>query len=158
PGNITINDATEPAIAVNPVSPNNVVASWILGPLQNVISGVSLDGGRTWQQVPIPLTVCSGGTMIGAGDPWLSFAPGGDLYAVNLAGTTLAARTVFVNKSTDGGLHWSAPIVVPATTNTTPDHPTISADRTDARYAYAAWHSSADKNQAPAVFTRTTDG
>ena len=100
PGTFTINDATEPAIAVNPVNPNNVVASWILGPVQNVIAGVSLNGGRTWQQVPIPLTLCSGGQFVAAGDPWLSFAPNGDLYAVNLAGMSIPARGVFVNKST----------------------------------------------------------
>jgi hypothetical protein len=157
-GNITINDATEPAIAVNPLHPNNVVASWIQGPIQNIISAVSQDGGRSWQQVPIPLTVCSGGTLIGAGDPWLSFAPNGDLYAFNLAGPTLPARGAYVNKSTDGGLHWSAPILVPNTANTLPDRPTITADRMDSRYAYAAWHSSADRLQNPAVFTRTTDG
>jgi hypothetical protein len=157
-GTITINDATEPAIAVNPVNPNNIVASWIQGPIQNIIAAVSLDGGRSWQQVPIPLTLCSGGQFVGAGDPWLSFAPNGDLYAVNLAGPTLPARGAFVNKSSDGGLHWSVPVMVPATTNTLPDHPTITADRTDARFAYAAWHSSADKSQIPAVFTRTTDG
>ena len=110
PGTFTLNDATEPAIAVNPVNPNNVVASWILGPVQNVIAGVSLNGGRTWQQVPIPLTLCSGGQFVAAGDPWLSFAPNGDLYAVNLAGMSIPARGVFINKSTDGGLHWSPPI------------------------------------------------
>lgn len=158
PGTFTLNDATEPAIAVNPQNANNVVASWILGPVQNIISAVSFNGGRTWRQVPIPLTVCSGGSLIGAGDPGLSFGPNGDLYAVNVAGMTLAARGVYINKSTDGGLHWSAPILVPNTGNTSPDAPTITADRTDARFAYALWHSSADKNQNPAVFTRTTDG
>jgi hypothetical protein len=158
PGTFTLNDATEPAIAVNPAHPNNIVASWIFGPFQDVIAGVSFDGGRSWQQVPIPLTVCSGGSLIGAGDPWLSFGPNGELYAVNVAGMTVPARGVFVNKSTDGGLHWSPPITVPGTINASPDHPTITADRTDSRFAYALWHSSADKTQNPAVFTRTTDG
>src|SRR5438445_5946334 len=158
PGTFTLNDATEPAIAVNPAHPNNIVASWIFGPIQDVIAGVSFDGGRSWQQVPIPLTVCSGGSLIGAGDPWLSFGPNGDLYAVNVAGMTVPARGVFVNKSTDGGLHWSPPITLPGTINASPDHPTITADRTDSRFAYALWHSSADKTQNPAVFTRTTDG
>src|SRR5258708_26858975 len=75
PGTFTLNDATEPAIAVNPAHPNNIVASWTFSPIQEVIAGVSFDGGRAWHQVPIPLTVCSGGSLIGAGDPLLSFGP-----------------------------------------------------------------------------------
>jgi hypothetical protein len=157
-GTFTLNDATEPVIAVNPLNPNNVVASWILGPAQNIISGVSFDGGRSWQQVPIPLTVCSGGQLIGATEPWLSFGPSGDLYAANIAGITTATVGVYVNKSADGGLHWSPPLLIPGTSNATPFHPTITADRTDRRFAYSAWKSDGDKNQYPAVFSRTTDG
>src|SRR5258708_490378 len=59
PGTWTINDAVEPAIAVNPLNPNNVVASYFIGPVQNVIAAVSFNGGRNWQQVPVPLTACS---------------------------------------------------------------------------------------------------
>src|SRR5579859_5846751 len=68
-------DAAEPIVAANPVNPNNVVAAWMGGFVQNIVAGVSFDGGRTWQQVPLPLTVCSGGAYLGAGDVWLSFAP-----------------------------------------------------------------------------------
>src|SRR5438309_2186217 len=73
PGPGTPDDAAEPFVAVNPINPKNIVAAWIQGPFQNIISATSLDGGRTWQQVPMPLTVCSGGPFLGAGDPWLSF-------------------------------------------------------------------------------------
>jgi hypothetical protein len=148
----------EPAIAVNPVNPNNVVASYFIGPVQNVIAGVSFNGGRNWQQVPVPLTACSGGPFFGAGDTWLSFAPNGDLYTINDAGITLDGRGIFVNKSTDGGLHWSAPVMV-GLTNSFADHPTITADRTDARFVYAAWKASTDnQNHNLPVFARTTNG
>jgi len=158
PGTWTINDAAEPYAVVNPNNPNNIVASWILGPAQNIICGVSRNGGRNWQQVSIPLSICSGGPYAGAGDPGLSFAPNGDLYAVNIAGMTLPERAIFVNKSSDGGLHWSAPILVPGTAGTMPDRPTITADRTDPRFAYAIWPSHTDKNQTPPAFARTTNG
>ena len=62
-GAFTLNAAVEPAIAVNPIHPNNVVASWIFGPFQDLISGVSFDGGRSWTaaqlqepRLPIALT------------------------------------------------------------------------------------------------------
>ena len=157
-GTFTLNDATEPVIAVNPLNPNNVVASWILGPAQNIISSVSLDGGRNWRQVPIPLTACSGGSLIAAVEPWLSFGPNGTLYAVNIAGMTVPTLGVYVSKSTDGGLDWSPSLLIPGTASAAPFHASITADRTDARFAYAAWKGTADKNQYPAVFSRTTDG
>jgi hypothetical protein len=158
PGTWTVNDAVEPAIAVNPANPNNVVASYFIGSVQNVIAGVSFNGGRNWQQVAVPLTACSGGPFWGAGDTWLSFAPNGDLYTINDAGFSIDARGVFVNKSTDGGLHWSTPIMV-GRTNTFCDHPTITADRTDARFVYAAWKAATnDKLHNQPMFARTTDG
>lgn len=79
PGPWPTDDAGEPVVAVNPIHPNNVVTAWIQGRLQDIIASVSLDGGQTWQRVPIPFTTCSGGPFLGAGDPWLSFGPNGDL-------------------------------------------------------------------------------
>src|SRR6266851_1218723 len=147
-----VDEAGEPIVAVNPIHPNNVVAAWIQGPFQDIIAAVSFDGGQSWQQVPIPLTTCSGGPFGGAGDPWLSFAPNGDLYAVAEAGHTLADAGIVVIKSGDGGLNWSAPLVVPGSFTKDP-HASLTADPNDARFVYAFWD-----NGGPAVFSRTTDG
>ena len=128
-------DTEEPFVAVNPVHPNNIVAAWIQGPFQDIIAASSFDGGHNWQRVPIPLTVCSGGSYPAAGDPWLSFAPNEDLYAIGLAGTG-TSNQILVTKSTDGGLHWSAATLVSGTID---GHPSITADPTDARLVYAIW-------------------
>jgi hypothetical protein len=149
-------DTEEPFVAVNPVEPNNIVAAWIQGPFQDIIAAVSFDGGQTWQPVPIPLTVCSGGSYLGAGDPWLSFAPNGDLYAIAIAGNT--SNQIFVTKSSDGGLHWSAATLVSGNVDLPPDHPSITADPTDARLVYAIWNGTSSGKRGPAVFARTTDG
>jgi hypothetical protein len=141
-------DAHEPVVAVNPIHPNNVVAAWSQGAFQNIIGAVSFDGGQSWQQVPIPLTVCSGGSFLGTWDPWLSFAPNGDLYAVAAAAHSHSDVGVVVLKSVDGGLHWSAPLVVPGSIGLDP-HPSLAADSKDARFVYALWHN---------LFSRTTDG
>jgi hypothetical protein len=148
--------AEEPFVAVNPVQPNNIVAAWIQGPFQNIIAAVSFDGGQNWQQVPIPFSVCSGGSYLGTGDPWLSFAPNGDLYAIALAGNTSAE--VFVTKSSDGGLHWSAATLVSGNVDLPPDHPSITADPTDARRVFAIWGGTSSGKRGTAVFARTTDG
>src|SRR5215471_21797474 len=42
PGTMTPDDAAEISLAVNPVNPNNFVAAWIQGPLQNALAAVSL--------------------------------------------------------------------------------------------------------------------
>src|SRR5215472_19275188 len=41
PGTMTLNDAAEPFIAVNPVHQNNIVAAWIGGDFQNIITAAS---------------------------------------------------------------------------------------------------------------------
>lgn len=157
-------NAEEPFMVVNPAHPNNVVAAWIQGPFQDIIGAVSFDGGETWQRVPIPLTVCSGGSFLGAVDPWLSFAPDGNLYAVALVSNSLAglkfADEVMVTKSADGGMTWSAPSVVPGSDIVDPiaDHPSLTADPTNAKFAYAIWNGSPSSHSSAGVFTRTTDG
>lgn len=150
-GNWRVDEVGEPIVAVNPIHPSNIVTAWIQGPFQDIIAAASFDGGQSWQQVPIPLTVCSGGPFVVTGDPWISFAPNGELYVVAGAGHTLADAGIVVIKSGDGGLHWSVPPMVPG--SRTPDpHASLTADPKDARYAYAVWDS-----DSAAVFSRTTD-
>ena len=158
PGNWTLDDTFEPFMAVNPVNPKNIVAVWIQGLLQNIIAAVSLDGGRTWQQVPVPFTTCSGGPYLGAGDERICFAPNGDLYAIAVVGMDLPSRGVAVCKSTDGGLHWSGPITLDGPKGFVPDDiAEVVPDPADARRLYAIWAGSDNGHRGPAVFTRTTD-
>jgi hypothetical protein len=158
PGTMTINDAAEPFVAVNPVHPNNIVAAWIGGLFQNLITAVSFDGGLSWQQLALPLTVCtSSQPYLGGGDPWLSFAPNGDLHAIVIVGPSFSFKSIEAVKSTDGGLHWSTPIILD-TPDFGPDKCTISADPTDSRFVYAAWVRQDAKNHDDLAFSRTTDG
>jgi len=133
------------------------VAAWIQGPIQNIVAAVSLDGGPTWQQVPLPLTVCSGGSAAATGDEWLSFAPNGDLHCVALVGASPAEAYTAVLKSSDGGLHWSAPVLVD-TPAFSPDKCTLTADPTDAHLVYAGWVRQLSKKYDALAFTRSTDG
>jgi hypothetical protein len=161
-GTFPIENATEPFVAVNPINPKNVVAAWFQGVFQDMIAGVSFDEGQNWQRVPIPLTVCSGGPFLATADPWLSFAPNGDLHAVAITWNSNSAsdREIVVSKSADGGLHWSAPLVIPGSGTVDPpaDHPSVTTDPTDARFAYAIWNGAASPHSSAAVFTRSTDG
>src|SRR6266511_3103526 len=105
----------ETSVAANPTNPKNLVATWIAGLFKGIGGAVSLDGGKRWQQVLIPgLSICSGGTQDfdNNADPWLSFAPNGDLYHLCLGGNSSGRNVVLVSKSADGGLHWAAPAVL----------------------------------------------
>ena len=76
----------EPAIAVNPANPRNIVATWKqdVSPEFNArddLVASSLDGGRSWRRTTIPgLTRCTGGTSDTASDPWVSFGGDGTAY------------------------------------------------------------------------------
>jgi hypothetical protein len=155
PGNMTANDSFEPYIAVNPLNLANVVAIWSGGLVQAAMIGVSFDAGNTWQRVPLPFTVCAGGSWLGAADVWVSFAPNGDLYATATIGQSLTSTQVGVIKSTDGGLHWAAPIFI--SNSAGGSHAAITADPFDARYVYNLWNG-VPKNSDPTVFSRSTDG
>jgi len=159
PGTMPLNDAAEPFIAVNPVHQNNMVAAWIGGDFQNVITAASFDGGLTWQQVPLPVTTCSSSQPYpGTGDPTLSFAPNGDLYASVVVGFSFSAKLIATCKSTDGGRHWSAPTLMSPEVEPTNDGEVIVADPTDARLVYNSWTQSNVKNHSWIEFTRSTDG
>ena len=149
----------EPSLAVNPANPKNIVAAWIGGSAKGIVTAVTFDGGKRWQQVVIPgVNECSGGAFFGAVDPWVSFAPNGATYVVSLA--LYAGTAIGINKSNDGGLHWSEPIIVDANTDPrfSPDKPSITADATDSHYVYAAWEQRANGNRRFIGFARTTDG
>jgi hypothetical protein len=156
PGNMTVDDSFEPHISVNPMNPANIIAIWTGGLIQSAMTGVSFDAGKTWQRIPLPFTVCAGGPWLGAADVWVSFAPNGDCYATATLGQTLdaTATEIGVTKSTDGGLHWAAPVFIP---NSSGSHPAITADPFDPRFVYNLWNG-VPKNSDPAVFSRSTDG
>ena len=99
PGVNSFDAQPEPCVAVNPANPKNIVAAWISGEAQGIIAGVSLDGGKRWQQVVIPgLTLCSGGTFRGATDPWISFAPNGEVYVISMGFSPFPHRAIFVDR------------------------------------------------------------
>ena len=187
---VFLNAEVEPWVDVNPTNPNNIVAFWQQdrwsdGGSRALVAGVSKDGGTSWTSVAIPgITLCSGGTFQRASDPWLSFAPNGTLHQISLAldidppanrpGGN-GQNALLVSRSTDGGLHWTAPITIIADDNPRflNDKESITADPTDSNLVYAVWDrlKSSTGNiinpervpgdlsfKGAAMFTRTTDG
>jgi hypothetical protein len=190
PGDL-INVEDENQLAVDPTNPKHLAALWhedgVLAdgdlPLGQIV-GVSFDGGSTWRLAPLPgITRCSGGTLPGAVDPWIAFAPNGDLYATSMAvdrgvnGFSDTARSqILITKSTDGGLTWNAPTILAddAKHSVLSDKEMVLVDPADPNLVYVVWHR-VDAPQGvdvrmssplfgltganvTAVFTRSTDG
>ena len=165
PGVLFPDDAgAETFVAVNPANAKNLVATWIPGGGKGRLVCASLDGGRRWQQVVVPgLTLCTGGTLQRVWDPWIAFAPNGVLYETGVSfsgGGSGDFKAINVSKSADGGLHWSSPTLLEASSDPrfAVDKPSVTTDPTDARYAYATWDQIANGNRDFMKFSRTTDG
>jgi hypothetical protein len=151
---------------------------WSDGGARGLVTSVSHDNGATWKRVVVPgISACSGGEFLRASDPWVSFAPNGDLYAISLSflgQPNPNHNAILISKSTDLGETWSAPIAVADDNTNGLDKESITADPTNSSNVYAAWdriltpggsthasdqgiiHSRSFKSQT--FFTRSTNG
>jgi hypothetical protein len=143
----------EPWVAANPASEGNLIAGWQQdrwsnGGARGLASAYSKDGGETWKTiVPPKISACAGGTYKRASDPWVSFAPDGTAYFMSLVfdpdlpSGAFGPNGMTVSRSTDGGKTWGPPIalVEEGAGQVLHDKNSLTADPTDARYAYAVW-------------------
>jgi hypothetical protein len=144
----------ETFMAVDPTNPNHFAGLWQQdrwsgGGSRGLELGISFDGGQTWQDAPLPgASVCSGGTTQRASDPWLAFAPNGDLYATVLTVTGQGSPVnVVVIKSTDGGLTWQPPVAIPNSSGA--DKESIMTDPSNPQNVYVVWTG---------AYSRSTNG
>ena len=175
------NSEVEPWLDVNPADPDNIVAlwqqdRWSNGGSRGNVAGVSFNGGATWSIVPIPgQTDCTGGPFERSSDPWVTFAPNGTLHQMSLvfdidppptAPQGFGPNGMATSRSLDGGLTWSAPILIISDTDPRflNDKNSMTADPTDSDFVYAVWDR-LDVDpvvgfpfKGPANFARTTNG
>lgn len=174
-GTVYVNAEVEPYVAVNPRNPSNLVGvwqqdRWSNGGARALLTGYSLDGGKTWAAAVAALSRCAGGNAVNGADyarvsdPWVSFAPDGTAYQIALAfnGATLmpgSSSAALVSRSTDGGRTWGPAVTLQHDgADHFNDKESLTADRTDPRYVYAVWDRLAPDNTAPTWLARTTDG
>jgi len=140
------NAEIEPRSAINPTNPLNIVGEyqqdrWSDGGARGLVASVTHNGGSSWTRVVVPgLTRCSRGIYDRASDPWLSFAPNGDLYAISLSFDFFDLHNaIIVNKSTDGGDTWSPAKEITADDTDGLDKQSITADPHNSNVVYATW-------------------
>ena len=155
------NAEPEPRVDVNPANSSNIVGAyqqdrWDDGGARGLVSSWTKDGGATWHPVVIPgITRCSNGGFDRASDPWDSFAPNGDLYAISLSFDVFDPHNaILVSTSTNGGESWGAPTAVAEDFTNGLDKQSITADPFDSNYVYATW----DRFLSPPGFPPSDQG
>ncbi|HVE50009.1 MAG TPA: sialidase family protein [Casimicrobiaceae bacterium] len=174
-GTLFTNAEVEPYLAINPINANNLVAvwqqdRWSNGGARGTLTGVSFDGGRSWEKRQVPFSRCSGGNASNGGDydratdPWVTFAADGTAHqvALSLTGgsfTSGSTNAINVSRSNDGGRSWTNPIaLIVDGEDFFNDKEAITADPVDARLVYVSWDRLARGGGGPAYFARTIDG
>lgn len=173
-GTVYVGSEVEPFVSINPVNAQNLVGTWQQdrwsnGGAHGLLAAFSIDGGQTWAPRQAPFSRCSGGNAVNGGDyaratdPWISFGPTGIAYWMAMTITDLPSgdeiSAMRVSRSTDGGDTWEPPItLIQDSGQYFNDKNAITADPTDALYAYAVWDRLDFPNRrGPAYFARTTN-
>lgn len=102
----------EPYIVVNPNNSQHIVVAWLgfkLGAKTVIKTRTSFDAGQTWsQKIDIPHFV----STYQSADPSLAFDNNGNVFLAYVDFSPTTQGSVFVTKSTDGGLTWGTPVEV----------------------------------------------
>jgi hypothetical protein len=187
------NSEVEPWLAVSPTNPNDVAGMWQQdrwsdGGSHGLVAAVSHDGGSSFAYSWPAFSNCAGGSGDNGGfgrssDPWVSWAPNGDLWAISLSvDQTTTRNAILVSRMRHGESTWSAPTILKFDTSKTGvvqgnnfnDKESLTADPTDpsGNLAYAVWDRFVSPGQnaplpafenarafhEPIWFSRTTNG
>src|SRR4051794_11188692 len=118
------NAETEPWLAVSPTNPDDVAAFWQQdrwsdGGSHGLLAAVSHDGGSSWAYSAPHFSNCAGGTAANGGgfgrssDPWVSWAPNGDLWSIAIGvDRTTPRNAVLASRMRHGTATWSEPFVL----------------------------------------------
>jgi BNR repeat protein len=168
------NAEVEPQITTNRFHPDQVVGAWQQdrwndGGAHGLVAGWSADGGRSFHEVPWPVSLCAPGGVNyqRASDPWVSTGPEGIVYgsAISFDETT-ARNAVVATTSYDGGRTWrnTTPLIEDTELAFFNDKNSVTADAVRPGRAYQVWDRlefNADASQlltGPAWMSVTNDG
>ena len=168
-GSVYTNAEVEPMVAVDPTNPNRLIGvwqqdRWSNGGARGNMTGVSIDGGRTWTQRMAPFSRCTGGDYPRVSDPWVTISPNGIAYQIAIAFdgqvfVTGSSSAVLVSRSADGGDTWSRAVTLRSDGDGFfNDKESITADPADARHVYGVWDRLDASGGGPTWLSRTTDG
>ncbi len=161
--------AAEPSVAINPSDPDNLVTSFFHygtsgNPRTQNYAYASHNGGRTWRSVPShnPERRAQGDDAVTADAFGTFFHSYISFVGIRQEKPSPAKNGIFVERSSDGGLTWSAPVAVVDHLNTVEpfeDKPFLRADRSEASphfgNLYISWtHFDSYGSDSPADSTQ----
>lgn len=138
----------EPHLAISPVDPDHLIASWQQdrdsnGGALTLMTATSFDGGRTWTAShPGGVSQCGCGKYTRASDPWVSIGSDGvaHLTTLGVGGPATESNAILVQRSFDGGLTWEAPATVSVERGLlSNDKQVLLVDPNDPQKVYLAW-------------------
>ena len=155
---VALNSQNEPAIAINPSNPRNLVAgsiSFETGTGQ-CAAYASTDRGKTWSHQLLPNVA----PFTAAGDPFVAFDASGTAYFLCME-LTPGPRTQYVWRSTDGGQTWLGPSLALGSPTTDEDKGHVAVDaRPGSPYSGNVYVVATQSPCGPGDlrFARSTDG
>jgi hypothetical protein len=176
--NIDISHTSTPEVEanidLNPVNPQNLVATAIHGSLSQhpppppASAFFSRDSGETWSpSSPLPLSI-GGVTYRFSGDATVAFDGSGDVYVSYIAANFTPRGipiAIAIAKSTDGGQTFTqvtAPAAILSDGSVILDHPKVAVDRNPSSpfrdTVYATWVNESAALGSRLVLSRSTDG
>jgi hypothetical protein len=139
----------EPSVAANRFVPGEVVGAWQQdrwsdGGAHGLVAGYSRNGGRTFSEVPWPVSRCASGGLNyeRASDPWVSIGPEGVVYGSALSFDANSPRNAVVAlTSYDGGRTWRnvTQLIVDTEAAFIDDKNSVTADPARPGSAYQVW-------------------
>jgi photosystem II stability/assembly factor-like uncharacterized protein len=164
----------EPSVATDENRPWRVVGAWQQdrwndGGSHGINSGFSVNGGRSFTNVPWPVSRCAAGGLNyeRASDPWVSAGPDGTVYGSALSFDAATPRNAVVAiTSRDGGRSWgdTTPVIADDQPQFFNDKNSVTADPVRRGSAYQVWDRlvfSADLAafvSGPTLLSTTRDG
>ena len=150
PGSVNYPGAeVEPSVTADRARPAVVVGAWQQdrwsdGGAHGLVAGYSRDGGRTFAEVPWPVSRCAPGGLNyeRASDPWVSAGPGGVVYGSALVFDINTPRNgVVALTSYDGGRTWRnvTEVIVDTEPGIVDDKNSVTADPARPGSAYQVW-------------------
>lgn len=153
PGTVYAASLVEPWIAADPAIPGHLLVGvqqdrWSTGGSRGLRSAVTFNSGKSWASaLPQNISLCTGGRLQRATDPWTAIDANGTAYFFSLAFNNNPSTFVngesalYVSRSTDGGKSWQAPVTIIDDTDPLAfnDKNSMTADPTQPGYVYTVW-------------------